>query len=108
MYVIFISLFVGIVGFPIIYWGVRWIKNNRSPVLTEHAMVLSMQLSVQNTYDRNDRFRFVYFRSQSFTSKELHMSLEQYAMLHEGDWGELSYQGTRFLGFKMTDGSVEV
>jgi hypothetical protein len=42
---------------------------------------------------------YVTFQVESGDRMEFHVSGEEYGLLVEGDYGDLSFQGTRYLGF---------
>lgn len=87
-----------------------WHKNNNSPRLTVAATVVSkrqntdvhhhhtgnnaaMHTSTSTTY-------YATFQFDSGDRLELHVPGREYGMLVEGDAGELTFQGTRYLGFE--------
>ena len=79
-------------------------KNNHSPRLTVAATVIAKrdQVSVHHhNHHRHTSTRyFVTFQVDSGDRMELQMSGPQYGMLIEGDRGNLTFQGTRFLDFE--------
>ena len=79
----------------------RWNRNNNSPKLTVAAAVVAKRMDV--TYHHNHTSStcyYVTFQVLSGDRMELSVSGEEYGMLAEGDVGELSFQGTRFLAFE--------
>ena len=62
----------------------RWNKNNNSPRLT---------VTAETSY-------YVTFEVKSGDRMELAVTGKEYGQMAEGDVGELSFQGTRFLGFE--------
>ncbi|TKC18836.1 DUF2500 domain-containing protein [Robertmurraya kyonggiensis] len=104
-----IPIIVGII-FVIVIGGIlftaiggisRWSKNNSSPQLTVPAKVAAKRTAVRGggeTRAYNDYF--VTFEVESGDRMELEVKDTDYGMLVEGDKGELSFQGSRFLGFK--------
>lgn len=107
--------------FPII-WGVMFLfvfamiimtftksikqerKNDNSPRLTVVATVIAKrdQVSVHHHDHRrhtNTRY-FVTFQVESGDRMELQLSGSEYGLLIEGDYGNLTVQGTRFLKFE--------
>ncbi len=82
----------------------RWSKNNNSPQLTVFAKVVAKRAAVRGggeTRAYNDYF--VTFEVESGDRMELEVKDIDYGMLVEGDKGELSFQGTRYLSFARTD-----
>ena len=89
-----------------------WNKNNHSPRLTVSAMVVSRRTEVShhchtNAGDAGDGYHttsstWYYFTFQFASSGRMEFQVEgsEYGMLVEGDEGELTFQGTRYLGFE--------
>ncbi len=83
-----------------------WNKNNNSPRLTVTAKVVSKRIQVFHN-QQSDGFStvtstsyYVTFEVKSGDRMELSVTGKEYGMMAEGDVGELSFQGTRFLGFE--------
>ena len=105
--VLFTLMFILVFGIIIvtIVRGIgQWNKNNNSPRLTVPATVVSKRTNV--SYHHHDHHThhstsyYVTFQVDSGDRMELHMSGQEYGMLVEGDKGNLSFQGTRYLGFE--------
>lgn len=91
-----------------------WNKNNQSPRLTVHAAIVSKRMNVSHHTHANagdisgahgyhstsSTMYYVTFQVASGDRMELSVSGPEYGMLAEGDEGELSFQGTRYLGFE--------
>ena len=87
-----------------------WHKNNNSPRLTVEATVSSKRQNVDvhhhNTGDNNAMHTttsttyYVTFQVASGDRMELRVGGREYGQLAEGDFGELTFQGTRYLGFE--------
>ncbi len=82
-----------------------WNQNNHSPRLTVNARVVAKRTQVSHHNSTNGTFNsstryFVTFEVESGDRMELVVSGSEYGMLVEGDWGRLSFQGTRYLGFE--------
>lgn len=91
-----------------------WIRNNRSPVQTMNARVVSKRMKVSghgmHTAGNNASMRamgsptytryFATFEMDNGRRMELNVKDSEYGMLAEGDQGRLSFQGTRYLGFE--------
>ena len=79
-------------------------KNNQSPRLTVAATVIAKrdQVSIHHhDHHRHTNTRyFVTFQLDSGDRMELQLSGPEYGMLIEGDRGQLTFQGTRFLSFE--------
>ena len=87
-----------------------WHKNNNSPRLTVEATVVSRRQNTDvhhhNTgnngamHTTTSTTYYVTFQVASGDRMELHVSGREYGMLAEGDFGNLTFQGTRYLGFE--------
>ena len=91
-----------------------WNKNNNSPRLTVEATVVSKRQNVdvhhhhnagdttgaQGMYTTTSTTYYVTFQVASGDRMELCVDGREYGMLAEGDFGELTFQGTRYLGFE--------
>ncbi len=85
----------------------RWNQNNHSPVLTVTAKVVAKRADVSHTANQADHmstsshtFYYCTFEVESGDRMELPLSAAEYSMLVEGDTGNLTFQGTRYLGFE--------
>ena len=110
--IMFTLVFVLVIG-TFIVTAVRgisqWNKNNNSPRLTVPALVVAKRTNVSrhhhggtNGHDHHHTSTtyYVTFQVESGDRMELHMTGNEYGMLVEGDQGNLSFQGTRYLGFE--------
>lgn len=85
-----------------------WHKNNNSPRLTVRATVVSKRQNTDVHHHHNDGAMhtststtyYATFQFDSGDRLELHIPGREYGMLAEGDIGELTFQGTRYLGFQ--------
>lgn len=114
MFNIMFFLIFGIVIVMFIVTAVKgistWNKNNNSPRLTVEATVSSKRQNVDvhhhNTGDNNAMHTttsttyYVTFQVASGDRMELRVDGREYGQLAEGDFGELTFQGTRYLGFE--------
>ena len=81
-------------------------KNNQSPRLTVEAKVVTKRTSYRKSGGRDNHMSpgyttyYVTFEVKSGDRMELSVQGHEYGMLVEGDFGELSFQGTRYLGFE--------
>ena len=89
----------------------EWNKNNHSPRLTVPATVVTKRTDVPRRRRSGPKGHHrhhtstsynVTFEVESGDRMELHMTGSEYGMLVEGDRGNLSFQGTRYLGFERT------
>ncbi len=84
----------------------QWNTNNHSPRLTVDATVVAKRTNVShhhsgaNNHHHTSTTYYVTFEVESGDRMELHVSGQEYGMLIEDDYGKLSFQGTRYLGFE--------
>ena len=104
--ILFSLMFVlvfGIVILNIIRGLSQWNKNNHSPRLTVDATVVSKREHTSHHHHNNHMSHstsyYVTFQVESGDRMELHMSGMEYGMIAEGDYGKLTFQGTRYLEF---------
>lgn len=108
---IFFILVAVLVVFTIILGLAEWNKNNQSPRLTVEAKVVSKRENTTHYQDnanyevthvvtmRTNTTYYVTFEVESGDRMEMCVDGQQYGMLAEGDFGKLTFQGTRYLGF---------
>ena len=98
--VIGIFVYTAVTGFR------QWNKNNNSPRLTVPATVVTKRTNISshhhgdNHHHHTSTTYHVTFQFESGDRMELMLSGFDYGMLAEGDFGNLSFQGTRFLSFE--------
>ena len=110
MFNIMFVLVFGIVIVMFIVTAVKgigtWHKNNNSPRLTVEATVVAKRQSFSShrsggeMHTTTSTTYYVTFQVASGDRMELHVGGREYGMLAEGDFGELTFQGTRYLGFE--------
>lgn len=103
MFMLMFILVFGIFIVTIIRGIGQWNKNNNSPRLTVPASVVSKQMNVSHHHDHHTHHStsyYVTFQVNSGDRMELHMTGQEYGMLVEGDKGNLTFQGTRYLSFE--------
>ena len=83
-----------------------FVKNISSPRLTVTAKIVAKRTKVFHN-QQSDGFStttstsyYVTFEVKSGDRMELSVAGKEYGQMAEGDVGELSFQGTRFLGFE--------
>lgn len=84
---------------------IGWQRNNRSPILSVPARIVSKRTEVfhhhaQNGVGNSSTKYFATFEVESGDRMELSLSGQEYGMLAEGDLGKLKFQGTRYLDFE--------
>lgn len=110
--ILFSLMFVLVFGM-IIFTFIRgigeWNKNNHSPRLTVEATVVTKRNQVSHHHHNNGNSAmhtthstsyYVTFQVESGDRMELQVSGSEYGMLVEGDYGKLTFQGTRYLSFE--------
>lgn len=110
--VMFTIMFVLVIGMFIVtaVKGLsQWNKNNHSPRLTVPATVVAKRTNVTrhhhggangHHHHHTSTSYYVTFQVESGDRMELHLSGQEYGLLIEGDRGNLTFQGTRYLGFE--------
>ncbi len=107
-------IFIIVIAFFIVIFvkGIgQWNKNNHSPRLTVDATVIAKRTNISHssghcnhttgmhTSGHTSTSYYVTFQVESGDRIEFHVNGEEYGLLVEGDFGDLSFQGTRYLGF---------
>ena len=84
-------------------------KNNHSPRLTVPVSVVAKRTNVSVHHHGGDTMHhhssttyYVTFQVSSGDRMELQVAGNEYGLLVEGDRGNLTFQGTRFLSFERT------
>lgn len=84
----------------------QWSRNNNSPVLTVESQVVAKRMDVRhyhhnhnNTSVNSSTTYYITFQVQSGDRLELVVPDEEYGLIVEGDFGNLTFQGSRFLNF---------
>lgn len=89
----------------------QWNKNNHSPRLTVPATIVAKRTNVSrhrhggangHHHHHTSTTYYVTFQVESGDRMELHVAGHEYGLLVEGDKGNLTFQGTRYLGFERT------
>lgn len=89
----------------------EWNKNNHSPKLTVPASIVAKRTNVSrhrhggangHHHHHTSTSYYVTFQVESGDRMEFLISGQEYGLLIEGDRGNLSFQGTRYLGFERT------
>ena len=89
----------------------EWNKNNHTPRLTVPAIIVAKRTNVSrhrhggangHHHHHTSTTYYVTFQVESGDRMEFHITGQEYGLLVEGDKGNLSFQGTRYLGFERT------
>ena len=102
--VIFVLVF-GIIIVTMVRGVGEWNKNNHSPKLTVPVTVVAKRSDVDRGIETMHTFTsyYVTFQVESGDRMEFEVSDMEYGMLAEGDSGELTFQGTRYLNFQRNE-----
>ena len=105
MFVVVFGLFIVVAVKGISQWN----KNNHSPGLTVPATIVAKRTNVSHHHHHggtgmhhttHSTTYYVTFQVESGDRMELHVAGHEFGMLIEGDRGNLTFQGTRYLGFE--------
>ena len=99
---------LGMILYTIIGNISTWNKNNHSPRLTVPATVVAKRTEVSRHHTDNTMMHtfttyYATFQVESGDRIEFLVSGTEYGMLAEGDSGELTFQGTRYLNFQRNE-----
>ena len=103
--------FFGIIIFSIVKGIGTWNHNNAQPKLTVSATIVSKRQNISTSMHNDaDNFShsdssttyFITFEVESKDRMEFGVNGNEYGLLVEQDKGNLTFQGTRYLGFKRT------
>ena len=105
--VIFVLVF-GIIIVAMVRGIGEWNKNNHSPKLSVPAKVVSRRTAVSRHHHHQGNGMhhtsyYATFQVESGDRIEFLVSGTEYGMLAEGDSGELTFQGTRYLNFQRNE-----
>ncbi|MDQ0157523.1 DUF2500 domain-containing protein [Robertmurraya andreesenii] len=86
----------------------EWRRNEQSPQLSVPAIVKTKRTNVSRHTHHHDSHHshststtyYATFEFESGDRLELKLTGAEYGQLAEGDYGILTFQGTRYLGFK--------
>ncbi|MEK5057528.1 DUF2500 domain-containing protein [Paenibacillus shunpengii] len=104
---VFPAVFVVILGIIALTLGkelLAWGRNNKQPVLTVSSRITGRRIQVsQQSQSEGQNTRTLYFITFEVDSGdriEFKVGGDEYGLCSEGDEGQLTFQGTRYLGFK--------
>ena len=104
LFTLMFCLIFGMFIFTLIKGINQWNKNNHSPKLTVDATVVTKRDHVSHHHHNNHTTHsttyYVTFQVDSGDRIEFHVSSSEFGMLVEGDYGRLTFQGTRYLSFE--------
>lgn len=103
-FIVFLAM-IGVMIFMLVKGISQWNANNKSPVLSVEAKVVSKRMDVTHNshidgmHNSSHTSYFVTFEVESKDRLELKVKDNVYGMLVEGDSGKLTFQGTRYHSF---------
>ena len=112
-----IIIFVIVIGafiFSAVKGVSEWSHNNSQPVLIAPAKVVTKRTNVSHhhhhhsnhTHNTSSTQYFATFELEQGERMEFQISGRESGLLAEGDAGELTYQGTRYQGFRRSANPV--
>lgn len=108
----FVAIF-GIIIFTFIKGIKEWANNNKQPVLSVVARLVTKRTNVSRHHDSNTNHSsssttyYATFEVESGDRMEFIISGKEYGLLVEGDIGKLTFQGTRYHGFERSEPNYE-
>lgn len=84
----------------------QWNTNNSLPILTVDALLITKRTNVKhstssiNNAHHHSTTYYATFEVESKDRIEFAITGTDYGILAERDWGKLTFQGTRYLGFE--------
>ena len=96
LFVIVFLLILGMFIFVFVSNIARAARDRASPRLTVQARVVAKRAQVRNHYT----YYYATFEVESGDRMELSLDGEDFGLLAEGDSGELTFQGGKFLSFE--------
>lgn len=105
--VIFAIMFCAVLGI-IIFSAVKgvsqWNKNNKAPTLSVMARAVTKRTNTThyanaNVHTSRQTYYFVTFEVESGDRMEFRLNGSEYGLICEGDYGKLTFQGTRYISF---------
>lgn len=113
MFAIIFALVIAVFCAAFVRGFKEWNRNNHAPRLTVPATIVAKRTNVSHHHHHNhagtgmhhsstSTTYYVTFQVESGDRMEMHVAGSEYGMLIEGDHGNLTFQGTRYLGFERT------
>lgn len=109
MFTIVFILVIGVFVVTFVKGIGQWHRNNQSPRLNVEARVVSKRMDTRvhhdmvndhmHNYTHTSTYYYVTFEVKSHDRLEFAVNGREYGMLAEGDIGELTFQGTRYIEF---------
>ena len=110
MFYLVFFIVIGTLIVRIVRGASTWHKNNQAPVLTVNAKVIAKPTNVsvhhhnhgsnQGMHTSSSTSYYVTFEVKSGDRMEFMVSGQEFGLLVEGDYGELTFQGSRYKSFE--------
>lgn len=103
MFSLVFLLVIGVFVFVLVRGIGQWSKNNRSPVLTVEATIVTKRTAYRHgagDHTMGHTHYYATFQVESGDRMELAVPYNEFGYLVEGDKGKLTFQGTRFHSFR--------
>ncbi len=107
---IIFALIIGTIILNLVKGAKQWNYNNNQPKLSVPALVMDKRIDVSHHHHHNNDNNmashtssttyYITFQFDSGDRLELSVDGGEYGLITQGDKGILSFQGTRYLGFK--------
>ncbi|TJY44302.1 DUF2500 domain-containing protein [Cohnella pontilimi] len=99
---------IGVIVFSIGKGILQWSRNNAQPVLTVEARLVSKRTDVSHSHGggvndhsvHSSTWYYATFEVESGDRMEFAIQGHEFGLLADGDFGKLTFQGTRYLGFQ--------
>lgn len=100
-------LVFGLIAFSVVQGALQWKANNDSPVLTVEATLVTKRDEIHRHQSTDNQLMsstysnyYATFQVESGDRIEFQVNGKEYGLLVEKDFGKLTFQGTRYLGFE--------
>ena len=108
IFLLFFAVFIAFAVSILVKGFTQYKRNNASPDLTVNCTVVTKRTEVSHHHHHHDSHMHVStsttyyatFQVESGSRMEFAVSGQEYGLLVEGDRGNLTFQGTRYLGFQ--------
>ena len=95
-FILFLGVFIFILSKNI----KEWHKNNNSPRLTVNALIVAKRRATHHHRNGTTHSYHVTFQFESGDRLEMRVPRGEFGVLVEGDRGNLTLQGTRYISFE--------
>lgn len=101
MFIVIFLIVIGTFVVAAVKGAGTWARNNAQPVIDADATVVSRREDIRRggNHHRYTTY-YVTFEMEDRNRQEFAVSGREYGQISEGDYGQLTFQGTRFLGFR--------